>query len=275
MPNICSAADAAQTHTLAENFLSEVISQLQNSLPYGQESNETSTQLPQLTSYNQILPYSRFMTLYKSSNRTTKESAGTLILSEDLNNILLVRGRFSKKWGPPKGHRDGPENNLQTALRETSEEIGHSIQLKANLLPYIVINKIKLYCLTLPQKTPFKTRDPTEIINIKWFNIDHLKNSLKVNPNQFNGSIRGIFDKPQTLKTIIHKITSFKINYAPTLDGFINEHFQKVIDVLHEIQGKQQSPSQNFHYICFYIVQRIYNNIFTNSDLIAFIRESF
>ena len=39
-------------------------------------------------------------------------------------NILLVKGRLSKKWSFPKGHMESSESDLECALRELHEETG-------------------------------------------------------------------------------------------------------------------------------------------------------
>ena len=260
-------------------YIEGILNNLLNYTHEGQPSLFSMTggphNLPALTSNHQILPQEKFFALYEQADHTIKDCAGTLIFNEDLSEILLVKGRFSRKWGPPKGHREDGESNLETAIRETCEEIGHDINLKVNLLPYVVVNKIKLYCLIVPKSTRFQIRDAKEIAYVKWFTVTQLIAQLKSHPNDFNGSVRGLFDKPSTMKTITHKISSFKVHYNQAPNGSINEHLEKVINYLQTMTDINDHPKVFSHYICFYIIQRIYNNIFTNSDLIAFVRNHF
>jgi hypothetical protein len=183
-----------------------------------------------------------------------------------------VKGRHSQKWGPPKGHSEGKENNLETAIRETEEETGYKIQLRVGLLPHIIINKIKFFCLMVPKMTKFHIHDRREIMAIKWFNMDQLMRQVTDDPKHFNGAVRGLFDRPGTLKIIYHKVTAFKVNYHQTSNHFLNIHFKAVIDYLRQIQKKNSIEKKQFHYMCFYIIQKIYKNTFTNNDLITFVR---
>jgi bis(5'-nucleosidyl)-tetraphosphatase len=222
-----------------------------------------------------ILSPEDFSVLYDHERKVPKNSAGTLIFNEDHSEILLVKGHSSNKWGPPKGHREQDESNFETAIRETQEEVGYEIKLKINFLPHVIANKIKFYCLVVPKSTTFQTRDPREIADIKWFDMKTLKLLSKTHPNDFNVPLRSLFNKPTTLKTIICKISSFKSNYKKTDDGSINEQFEKIVRYLHSIKEKTPYSPVTFHYVCFYIIQKIYNNIFANADLIAFVRDHF
>lgn len=51
--------------------------------------------------------------------------AGLLVLSPDLSSLLCVFDARSRKWGPPKGHRELEDtSDLATAVREVREETG-------------------------------------------------------------------------------------------------------------------------------------------------------
>jgi len=50
-----------------------------------------------------------------------------VICINNCGNVLLVRGRKSRKWSFPKGHCKQDENDLECALRELKEETGLDI----------------------------------------------------------------------------------------------------------------------------------------------------
>jgi 8-oxo-dGTP pyrophosphatase MutT (NUDIX family) len=55
----------------------------------------------------------------------TYAGAGFVVLSSDLQSILLVLDSRSNKWGFPKGHRESyDKDDLATAKRELFEETG-------------------------------------------------------------------------------------------------------------------------------------------------------
>ena len=53
-----------------------------------------------------------------------RRAAGVLLMSQDAPKFLLLR--HADRWDLPKGHADGTESFVETALRETEEETGLS-----------------------------------------------------------------------------------------------------------------------------------------------------
>ena len=53
-------------------------------------------------------------------------AAGVLCFTNDgnRNHYLVLRSAKHGEWGPPKGHADKGETDVETALRETFEEVG-------------------------------------------------------------------------------------------------------------------------------------------------------
>lgn len=79
------------------------------------------------------------------------KAAGAVIYKLDKNapKYLILRSVYHGEWGPPKGHADNGENELETAMREIYEETGIR---KATFLPgfratlsYVVDKKGKRY----------------------------------------------------------------------------------------------------------------------------------
>jgi len=59
------------------------------------------------------------------------KKCGVIMRDNSINQVLLVYGRKSQKWGFPKGHMEYGETEKETALRELKEETG--ITLRQNL----------------------------------------------------------------------------------------------------------------------------------------------
>lgn len=60
------------------------------------------------------------------TTETLVRAAGLLLRKEGggRRRWLLLRNRKRHEWGFPKGHAEGDESDLETALRETAEECG-------------------------------------------------------------------------------------------------------------------------------------------------------
>ena len=82
-------------------------------------------------------------------NPAKKDLAGTIILNETLEWIVIVKGSRSQLYGLPKGHIEPGEDTLSAALRETLEETGLDIKLLVDVLPCILTKRAKLFLLTL------------------------------------------------------------------------------------------------------------------------------
>jgi 8-oxo-dGTP pyrophosphatase MutT (NUDIX family) len=233
-------------------------------------------QVPDAICDRPILSYDKFQSLKPQILHKCKQSAGALILNEDMTQIVLVRGKLSRKWGPPKGHREEFENDLQTMIREINEEIGCKISLKLPLLPYIISNKVKLYCIVIPKSTNLTINDTNEIGKIQWFNLENLENAIRDSPQSFNSSIRCLFKKTDPIKAIRHKATSFYHNYPLNTSRQFNEHLYKLRKCLHELIAFDSClTQQESNYLYYYILQRLHNNIFLSTELLNFIASHF
>lgn len=100
---------------------------------------------------------------------------GSIILNQDLDKVLLVKGYNSKSsWSFPKGKINQNESEMHCAIRETLEEIGFDI---ANLVKedrYVEClmrgeQKSRYYIVVgVNENTTFQTRTRKEISEIKW-----------------------------------------------------------------------------------------------------------
>jgi len=69
---------------------------------------------------------SNMPTAFKSYTPRHMKVYGTILIN-NFGEVLLVRGRVSKKWSFPKGHCKSGESDLQCATRELLEETGLSL----------------------------------------------------------------------------------------------------------------------------------------------------
>ncbi len=225
---------------------------------------------PPQTSRQEIISFDKYK-LYDETKCTylkSKDSAGALIFNPDLTKILLVKGKVGHKIGPPKGHKEKIETNLETMIREVKEETNVDIRLKLPLLPSVVSNKVKLYLAILSEDIPISLCDTDEIESVYWYDVELLKMTIKEKPKLFNNCLRHLFLDQTKLDVVIHKIQSYSLNYHK----HINTHLYKLRQQLHNLVAFNThfSPSE-MNYIYFYVIQKMYNNIFTNTELIQFI----
>jgi 8-oxo-dGTP pyrophosphatase MutT (NUDIX family) len=97
---------------------------------------------------------------------------GVIIHDLCTDNVLLVQGRMSKRWGFPKGHPEMGEELKDTAARELYEETG--IQLDPDFLARCPIwrcgNQTYFVCHTKAADLPkFQPDDTHEIVDIAWW----------------------------------------------------------------------------------------------------------
>ena len=62
-----------------------------------------------------------------------EKSCGALVYRRNREQIelLLIKNRYGGHWSFPKGHVEGRETEVQTALREVKEETGLDISLQS------------------------------------------------------------------------------------------------------------------------------------------------
>lgn len=110
----------------------------------------------------------------KSSLQQNEICAGFIIYNTNEDHILLVQGKTSKKWGPPKGHKESYDTNtIETAIREVYQETGISITADKKFKS-IRAGKVKLYIIKLDFNPIINISDTNEINNCEWKNIDNL-----------------------------------------------------------------------------------------------------
>lgn len=61
-----------------------------------------------------------------------EKSCGAIVYRKTQNQIdlLLIKNRYGGHWSFPKGHVEGAETEMQTALREVKEETGLDISIQ-------------------------------------------------------------------------------------------------------------------------------------------------
>lgn len=112
---------------------------------------------------------------------TGAQRARMIILNQD-NQVLLVRGLIGESWTFPGGGINRGETSLDGAIREVYEEIG--VRINAETITHVVtftrphspvaytahIFQTVVTNIHLPQKL----HNPLEIMEIAWFSLDSL-----------------------------------------------------------------------------------------------------
>ena len=107
-----------------------------------------------------------------------EKSCGAIVYrkSRDRIELLLIQNRYGGHWSFPKGHVEGEETEVQTALREVKEETGLDLQLEdgfrqaVEYFPKPNVKKEVGYFLGQAQSLEIK-RQKEEISRITWTDI--------------------------------------------------------------------------------------------------------
>ena len=103
-----------------------------------------------------------------------EKSCGCVIIVH--NKVLLIRDT-NQNWGFPKGHVEENETEIETAKRETKEEVNLDVEIDENKRFEIVYNtdedveKTVVYFVAKPINNEIKPQDG-EVIDIKWVDIE-------------------------------------------------------------------------------------------------------
>lgn len=114
--------------------------------------------------------------------------SGFVLLSHDLTSVLLVHDARSGKWGFPKGHREAVDcgNDCQTAIRETFEETGYTLDMYIIIPDVFKINKgsqsyLFRYAIVNDDAIrPLVRYNSTEIKEMRWIPIKQLLDATNV-----------------------------------------------------------------------------------------------
>ena len=107
-----------------------------------------------------------------------EKSCGAIVYRKNRSQIelLLIKNRYGGHWSFPKGHVEGQETEIQTALREVKEETGLDINIQKGFrqmveyYPKPNIRKQVVYFLGEAKTAQFK-RQEEEISRIIWTEI--------------------------------------------------------------------------------------------------------
>lgn len=103
---------------------------------------------------------------------------GIILQDNRTRQCLLVQGRWSSKWGFPKGHMEAGETEEDTAIRELFEETGVLVHPPLGMRYRFKNNVYFLMPVDRELIKPF-IRDHREIQNIRWFS-EHEMSRLPV-----------------------------------------------------------------------------------------------
>jgi 8-oxo-dGTP pyrophosphatase MutT (NUDIX family) len=129
-------------------------------------------------------------------NKKKDQCAGFIIYNKTRDKILLVQGKTSKKWGPPKGHQEDFDiNSIHTAIREVYQETGILIKSDKKYNS-IKAGKVKLYIITLDYDPEININDTNEILKCEWVSIKDLYKN-KIDNDLYNSPLRYLIRNKQ------------------------------------------------------------------------------
>lgn len=98
------------------------------------------------------------------------KKCGIILSDSNLQQVLLVKGKKSQKWGFPKGHMELGESEEQTAVRELLEETGiHWTNSLKNRIRFR--NNVYFMVDTVKNDVKCNIQDVNEIEKVGWFSI--------------------------------------------------------------------------------------------------------
>ena len=124
--------------------------------------------------------------------------SGCLIVRD--NKVLMVKEAQKKcygQWNIPAGHVDEPEKITDAAIREIYEETGCKVKL-TGVLPMITVIKeneqklmVRFTADIIEENINF---DTDEILDVKWIDIEEIKNMPEEQLRAYNVNIQFIKD---------------------------------------------------------------------------------
>jgi len=144
------------------------------------------------TDYSHIIGFKHIYNKYKYLEKSIPASYALIlnnISNFNINNkkCLLIRHYDSDKWSLPGGKIEYNETYTDTLIREIKEELGinckYEINKSLNNKKYLNCStehkKFRCYIFHLNENIKLKTNSPFEIAEIKWWNVNKLKNINK------------------------------------------------------------------------------------------------
>lgn len=110
-----------------------------------------------------------------------EKSCGTIIFND--NKVLVIK-QLSGFWGFPKGHIDFNETEVETAIRETKEEVGLDVLVDTNLrfsISYLVRDnclKEVVYFISYLNGNDLISIQEDEVEEAIWVDIDRVYDIL-------------------------------------------------------------------------------------------------
>ena len=133
----------------------------------------------------------------QSQNLKHVTECGVILFNFNMNEILLVFQKLSKKWGFPKGHMNINEVQSRQFFNCAKRELFEETNIDLRVQPHtkygtlLICNKL-FYIIGLKrQALCAHAKDTQEISKIKWVNRHHLCNFVQ--QNSCNITLRTLF----------------------------------------------------------------------------------
>lgn len=127
--------------------------------------------------------------------------AGCLIVKD--NKILMVKEAKKQcygKWNFPAGHVEEMEHITDAAVREVYEETGCKVKLKG-VLPICTVScgektllMVRFVADVIEENSKIEIKDTNEILDVKWIDINEVKNMTTQELRGYDASIQFVKD---------------------------------------------------------------------------------
>ncbi len=107
-----------------------------------------------------------------------------VIVSSEMDQILLVDHKMAGRWLPPGGHVEPGEDPKETVRRETMEELGIEAEFLVEEPIFLTVRKtegkgtihtdVSLWYVLKGDPKQVLQFDPKEFYGIRWFRIDEI-----------------------------------------------------------------------------------------------------
>lgn len=111
---------------------------------------------------------------------------------KDSWKYAVVCGRYTGKWGFPKGKREAGESELECALREVAEEVGVG-GLSAPVRRIPIAGQV-YFVFDVAEELPLCPVDILEISETRWVGLEEMKGLPA------NAGIRGFVERMERMK---------------------------------------------------------------------------
>lgn len=167
--------------------------------------------MSQWSNHHHVRAYDEFM-----AYRTCVPVRGAILLSEDMEEVVLVKGWGKNRWSFPRGKINKDERDMDCAIREVYEETGFNINETDLAKDEDEVKSIetttrgqhiRLYVFRgVPRDALFVPRTRKEISEVGWYRLSELPISKKESKQNDQGSAVASASKFYMVASFMHPL---------------------------------------------------------------------